>query len=49
MKYGMEVFREQKPAWDRDRIEWKLLRFVHEDFFKYHGYIIDEKSGEIAK
>jgi hypothetical protein len=49
MNYGMEVYEVAKPAWDRDRIEWKMLRFVHEDFFKYHEYKIDEKTGEIIK
>jgi hypothetical protein len=49
MNYGMQAYEQEKPSWDRDRIEWKMLRFVHEDFFKYHGYKIDEKTGEIAK
>jgi hypothetical protein len=49
MEYGMQAYEEQKPAWDRDQIDWKMLRYVHEDFFKYNGYKIDEKTGEIIR
>ncbi len=49
MKYALKDYQKEKHGWDNNHIEWKILRFVHEDFFKYHGYKIDEKTGEITK
>ncbi len=49
MEYGMEVYNRQKPSWDKNGILWKSLRYINEDFFKYHGYKIDEKTGEIIR
>ena len=49
MGYDMEVYNRQKPSWDKNGVKWKSLRHVHEDFFLYHGYKIDEKTGEIRK
>jgi hypothetical protein len=30
-------------------IDMKLLRYIHEDFFKYLKYRIDDTTGEITK
>ena len=49
MEYGMEVYNRQKPSWDKNGILWKSLRYINEDFFKYHGCKIDEKTGEIIR
>jgi hypothetical protein len=50
MDYGLnEVYRTQIEGWIRIGIHWDMLGFVYEDFFKYHGYTVDKKTGKITK
>jgi hypothetical protein len=50
MDYGLkEVYSTQIDGWIRIGIRWDMLGFVYEDFFKYHGYAVDKKSGKITK
>jgi hypothetical protein len=47
MNEGIRIFKSQKQAWDENRLNWKNLRFVHEDFFKNKGYELDKRTGEV--
>jgi hypothetical protein len=50
MDYGLkEVYVTQIEWWIKVGIRLDLLGFVYEDFFKYHGFTVDKKTGELTK
>jgi hypothetical protein len=49
MDYGIEAYEEEKSSWNKYGINMRHLHYVHDDFFKYHGYKIDYVLNEISK
>jgi hypothetical protein len=49
IEYGKDIYENQKLVWKESGIDMKLLRYVHEDFLKYHKYRIDGATGKITK
>jgi hypothetical protein len=50
MDYGLkEVYVPQIEGWIKVGIRLDLLGFVYEDFFKYHGFTVDKKTGKLTK
>jgi hypothetical protein len=47
--FGKAIYESEKSAWKKSGIDMKLLRYIHEDFFKYLKYRIDDTTGEITK
>lgn len=38
MKFGVRTYEDNKLSWDGNRRDWKNLRQVFSDFFRYNGY-----------
>jgi hypothetical protein len=50
MDFGLnEVYNTQIDGWIRIGIKWNMMRFVYEDFFNYHGFVVDTETGKITK